>query len=88
MTSLSRRRTSRVALFIVRRNLAMASSSNGVMPTTSSVKCQLSQNIRPSMPTIVVKSTRIPSANDDTKSCTVDTSSVIVLRSAPVSCVS
>ena len=58
------------------------------MATTSSAKSQLSQNIRPSMPTIVIKSTRMLSVDDDTKSCTVETSSVIVLRSTPVWCVS
>jgi hypothetical protein len=82
--SLSRRRTSRVAFLTARLNRVTNSSRNGVIATTSSVKSQLSQNIRPSIPTMVMKSTRMLSVSDDTKSCTVETSSVIVLRSNPV----
>ncbi len=58
------------------------------MATTMSVKSQSSQNIRPSIPTIVMRSTTMLNVDDDTKFWTVETSSVIVLRSNPVWCVS
>ena len=57
-------------------------------PTAIRAKSQLSQNIRPSMPTIVIRSTAIDNVDDDAKSCTVDTSAVIVDSNAPVCCVS
>ena len=53
-------------------------------PTAISAKSQLSQNMMPSMPTIVIMSTTIDSVADDAKSCTVDTSLVSVDSSAPV----
>ena len=60
------------------------SSRNGVTATAISVKSQLSQNMSPSMPTIVIRSTTMPSVDDDAKSCTVETSLVIVESSVPV----
>ena len=60
------------------------SSRNGVTATAISVKSQLSQNMSPSMPTMVIRSTRMPSVDDDAKSCTVETSLVIVDSSVPV----
>ena len=53
-----------------------------------SVKSQSSQNIRPSMKTMVIRSTTMPSVDDDAKLCTVDTSLVMVDISAPVFAVS
>ena len=58
------------------------------MAITISVKSRLSQSITPSMPAIVSRSTRMLSVDEETKSWTADTSSVIVLRSSPVRCVS
>ena len=83
-TSPWRRRTSRVAFFTAFLNLATKSSRNGVMPTTSSVKSQLSQNIRPSIPAMVMMSIRMLSVDEETKSWTAATSSVSVLSSRPV----
>ena len=58
------------------------------MATAISVKSQSSQNIRPSMKTIVSRSTTMPSVADEAKPCTVDTSLVMVDISAPVFAVS
>ena len=82
--SVWRRRTSCVACFTSFLKCSTNSSSTGVTPTAISAKSQLSQNIRPSMPMIVMMSTRIPSVADDAKPCTVATSLVIVDRSGPV----
>jgi hypothetical protein len=60
------------------------SSRKGVTPTAISVKSQLSHNIRPSMKTMVSRSTAMPSVDDEAKLCTVDTSLVMVDISAPV----
>ena len=53
-------------------------------PTAISVKSQSSQNIRPSMNTMVKRSTTMPSVDEEAKLCTVDTSLVIVDISVPV----
>ena len=53
-------------------------------PTAISVKSQSSQNIRPSMKTMVIRSTTMPSVDDEAKLWTVDTSLVMVDISAPV----
>ena len=52
--------------------------------TAISVKSQLSQNMSPSIPTIVIRSTRMPSVDAEAKPCTVATSLVIVDSSVPV----
>jgi hypothetical protein len=64
------------------------SSRKGVTPTAISVKSQSSQTIRPSMNTMVSRSTMMSSVDDEAKSCTVETSLVIVDISAPVFAVS
>jgi hypothetical protein len=82
--SLCLRRTSRVAPLTAFLKRATNSSRNGVMATAISAKSQFSQNMIPSMPTIVIASTRMTSVADDAKSCTVATSLVIVESSAPL----
>ena len=82
--SLCRLRTSRVAFFTAFLKRATNSSRKGVTPTAISAKSQFSQNMMPSIPTIVIMSTRMPSVADDAKSCTVETSLVIVDSSAPL----
>ena len=86
--SLCRFRTLRVASFTAFLKRMTNNSRNGVTPTAISVKSQLSQNMRPSMPKIVMMSTRMPSVDDEAKLCTVETSVVMVDISAPVFAVS
>ena len=57
-------------------------------PTAISVKSQSSQNMRPSMKTMVTRSTTMPSVDDEAKPWTVATSLVIVDISVPVFAVS
>ena len=57
-------------------------------PTAISVKSQSSQNIRPSMKTMVSRSTTMPSVEEEAKLCTVDTSLVMVDIRVPVLAVS
>ena len=85
--SLWRLRTSRVASLTAFLKRITKSSRNGVTPMAMSAKSQLSQNMMPSMPTMVMMSTTIDSVADDAKSCTVDTSLVSVDSSEPVWCV-
>ncbi len=85
--SLCRLRTSRVASLTAFLKRITNSSRNGVTPTAISAKSQLSQNMMPSMPTIVIMSTTIDSVADDAKSCTVATSLVSVDSMLPVWCV-
>ena len=59
-------------------------SRKGVTPTAISVKSQSIQNIRPSMRTTVMRSTTMPSVDDEAKLCTVATSLVMVDISVPV----
>jgi hypothetical protein len=55
-----------------------------VTPSAISVKSQSSQNISPTMKTMVIMSTRMLSVEDDAKFCSVVTSVVMVDISAPV----
>ena len=82
--SLCRLRTSRCTSLTAFLKRITKSSRNGVTATAISVKSQLSQNMSPSMPTIVIRSTRMPSVDADAKLCTVATSLVIVESSVPV----
>ena len=81
-------RTSWVAFFTARLNRATNSSRNGVTAIAISAKSQSSQNMMPSMPTIVSRSTRMPSVPDEAKFWIVFTSVVMVERIAPTWCVS
>jgi hypothetical protein len=81
-------RTSCVAFFTARLKRATKSKRNGVAAMAISAKSHSSQNMMPSMPTIVMRSTRIPSVPDEAKPWMVFTSEVIVERIAPVWCVS
>ena len=69
--SLCRMRTSCVTSFTAFLKRNTNSSRNGVTPTAISAKSQSSQNISPSMKTIVSRSTRMPSVADEAKFCTV-----------------
>ena len=86
--SLSRRLTSRVAFLTALRKRMTNRRRKGATPTAMSAKSQLSQNIRPSIPVMVKRSTTIPSVEEDAKPWMVAMSSVMVLRSVPVWCVS
>ena len=57
---------------------------NGVTATTISVKSQFSQNMMPSMPTMVNRSTRCSASDGRRKTLDGLKSEVIVLSSAPV----
>ena len=87
-TSLCRTRTVRVTSFTAFLKRMTNISRKGVTPTAISVKSQSSQIIRPSMKTMVKRSTTMPSVDDEAKLCTVDTSLVMVDISAPVFAVS
>ncbi len=87
-TSLCLTRTVRVTSLTAFLKRMTNISRNGVTPIAISVKSQSSQNMRPSMNTMVTRSTTMPSVDDDAKSCTVDTSLVIVDISVPVFAVS
>ena len=82
--SLCRFRTSWVTLFTDFLNRITNSSRNGVTPMAISAKSHSSQNMSPSIITIVSRSTRMPSVADEAKFWTVATSLVIVDRSGPV----
>ena len=77
-------RTSRVTSLTAFLNRTTNISRKGVTPTAISVKSQSSQNIRPTIKTIVTRSTIMPSVDDDAKPWTVETSLVIVDISVPV----
>ena len=85
--SLWRLRTSRVASFTAFLKRITNRSRKGVTPMAISAKSQFSQNMMPSMPTMVMTSTMIDSVAEDAKSWTVETSLVRVDRSEPVWCV-
>ena len=82
--SLCRRRTSWVTFLTDFLNRITNSSRNGVTPIAISAKSHSSQNMRPSIMTIVSRSTTMPSVADDAKFWTVVTSLVIVDSSGPV----
>ena len=77
-------RTSCVARLTTRLSRATNSSKNGVTPTAMSAKSNSSQSMRPSMPMMVSRSTRMSSVDDDAKPWMVSMSSVMVDSSAPV----
>jgi len=66
-------------------NLETKSSRKGVTAMAIRVKSQLSQNMRPSMQTMVSRSTRMLSVEEDAKPWIVWMSVVRVLRMVPVS---
>ena len=78
-------RTSWVAFFTAFLKREMKNSRNGVTATAIRVKSQLSQNIRPSIDTIVSMSTRMLRVDEEAKAWMVAMSVVMVLRSVPVS---
>ena len=84
--SLWRRRTSCVAFLTAFLKRETKSSRNGVTPTAMSAKSQLSQNITPSIPMIVRRSTKMPSVAPEAKFWIVVMSVVIVESRFPVCC--
>src|SRR5579863_3584387 len=76
-TSLCRARTVRVTSLTAFLNRTTNSRRKGVTQIAINVKSQSSQNIKPSMKTMVTRSTTMPSVEDEAKLCTVDTSLVI-----------
>src|SRR5450631_1102717 len=77
-TALCLTRTILVTSFTAFLKRTTNSSRNGVTPMAIRVKSQSSQNIRPSMKTMVRRSTTMPSVEEEAKLCTVDTSLVMV----------
>ena len=86
--SLWRTRTIRVTSLTAFLSRITNSSRNGVTPIAISVKSQSSQNMSPSMKTMVRRSTKIVSVDEDANACTVETSLVSVDISDPVLAVS
>ena len=77
-------RTWWVAFFTAFLKRDTKNSKNGVTPTAIMVKSQLSQNIRPSMLTMVSRSTKMLSVEDEAKPWMVWMSVVMVLSRVPV----
>ena len=81
--SLWRWRTSCVAFLTAFLNRDTKSSRNGVTATAISVKSKFSQNIRPSIPTIVRMSTKMPRVAPEAKFWIVVMSVVMVRQEVP-----